>query len=338
MTARFTRSYLAAALAAAVCLGAAGLAGQAFAKDEKKPAQPIYLDPNEAGPDYKVQGEYVGVVVGKASKKVGVQVIALGDGKFRACFLKGGLPGAGWDGKTKVEIEGKTDGEKTVFDEKGREAVIEGDRLVARIDKGERIRAERIVRTSPTLGAKPPAGAVVLFDGTDAKAWRNGHMDKRKRLAAGVKSKKSFGDFTLHAEFMTPFKPHGRGQGRGNSGVYLQDRYEVQVLDSFGLAGRNNECGGVYSKADPKVNMCLPPLTWQTYDFDFQAARFDADGKKTKNAVVTIRHNGVVIHDKLEINGPTGGGKKENAQGGPIQLQGHGNPVFYRNIWVVEKN
>ena len=83
--------------------------------------------------------------------------------------------------------------------------------------------------------------------------------------------------------------------------------------------------------------MCFPPLVWQTYDIDFEAAKFDAEGKKTKNAIATVRHNGVLIHDKLEINGPTGGGKPESAMGGPLQLQDHGNPVFFRNVWVVEK-
>jgi hypothetical protein len=195
----------------------------------------------------------------------------------------------------------------------------------------------KTTRQSPTLGAKPPPGAVVLFDGVNTDAWEGGHMDNRNLLAAGTKSKQSFKDCTLHLEFLLPFKPLGRGQGRGNSGVYLQDRYEIQVLDSFGLNGENNECGGLYSKARPLVNMCFPPLTWQTYDADFVAAKFDASGKKIKNAVLTMKHNGVVIHDKLEVPDRTGGGKPEGPDGGPIQLQGHGNPVFYRNIWVLEK-
>jgi hypothetical protein len=120
--------------------------------------------------------------------------------------------------------------------------------------------------------------------------------------------------------------------------VYVQDRYEVQVLDSFGLKGENNECGGIYTVAKPKVNMCLPPLTWQTYDIEFERATFDNDGRKTKPAVITVRHNGVLIHDHVEVPKATASaGRPEGPEPGPIQLQNHGNPVVFKNIWVVEK-
>jgi hypothetical protein len=132
--------------------------------------------------------------------------------------------------------------------------------------------------------------------------------------------------------------PKSSGQARGNSGVYVQSRYEVQVLDSFGLEGKNNECGGIYSISEPAVNMCLPPLTWQTYDIDFTAARFDDAGKKTKNARITVKHNGVVIHNDIELTLGTPGRHPEGPTPEGLFFQDHGNPVVFRNIWIVEKS
>jgi hypothetical protein len=307
----------------------------ATAADADKPAKPkpeTYLTVETAGPDYADQGEY-------SNDWGGAQVIALGEDKFRLVISKGGLPGAGWDDSPKTELEGKRDGDAIQFknEKNGWTHKIAKGELTTTTDGGDVYTMKKANRSSPTLGAKPPAGAVVLFDGSNTDEWNGAHLDDRKLVQAGTTSKRKFQNFTLHAEFLLPFKPLGRGQDRGNSGVYLQDRYEVQVLDSFGLKGENNECGSIYSKLKPSVNMCLPPLVWQTYDIDFEAAKFDPDGKKTKNAVATVKHNGVTIHDKAQINGSTPSGRPEAPAPGPIQLQGHGNPVFYRNIWLVEK-
>ncbi len=150
-------------------------------------------------------------------------------------------------------------------------------------------------------------------------------------------SKKKFGDHKLHIEFMTPLMAKARGQARANSGVYLQERYEVQVLDSYGLEGRDNECGGIYKIAAPAVNMCAPPLQWQTYDITFYAAQVDAAGKVVKNARMTVVHNGVTILDDLELAGTTAGGiNYDLSKPGGIYLQDHGNLVRFRNIWVEE--
>ena len=291
-----------------------------------------YLDPITAGTDYASQGEY-------KNDWGGAQVVALGEGKFRMVTYPGGLPGDGWKQDSKTENEGKREGTAIVFaGENGYRAELSDGKITITTSGGGPYTMEKVERKSPTLGAKPPDGAIVLFDGSSAEAWDGGHMDARKLLAAGCKSKQSFTNFTAHVEFFLPFKPLARGQERGNSGVYVQDRYEIQVLDSFGLKGEDNECGGIYHQAKPAVNMCFPPLTWQTYDIDFISAQFDGAGKKTNNGKLTVKHNGVTVHENLELTGPTpGNGRPEDASGGPFQLQGHGNPVYFRNIWVVPK-
>jgi hypothetical protein len=186
------------------------------------------------------------------------------------------------------------------------------------------------------LGAKPPEGAVVLFDGTTADNFEHGTMAEDKHLMSEATSKQGFGDYTLHVEFRLSYMPLARGQARSNSGVYLHDCYEIQVLDSFGLEGENNECGGFYQLRKPDVNMCYPPLTWQTYDVEFTAPKYEGD-KKVANAKVEVRHNGVVIHPEFELEHGTPGRQGEGPAPRPLYLQGHGNKVEYRNIWVKEK-
>jgi len=315
-------------------------------------AKPI-VDVAEAGPDYAVQGEYLGdyKTAGGQTTALGVQVAALGDGKFAASFLIGGLPGDGWDNHTKATANGATAGDKTTFDGHGWTAEIAGDTMTGKTDQGEAFSLKKTVRVSPTLGAKPPADALLLL-GPDPNpnldAWNfaqvaaNGWFctESPKHQPEPI-TKKPFTDFTLHVEFMLPFEPHERSQARSNSGVYLQDRYEIQVLDSFGFKvgpGKPDGelCGDIYSKHGAATNAVHPPLTWNTYDVEFTAPRYE-NGKKVKNAVATVRLNGVLIQDHTEISGCTGGnGHQEKDEPSPLKLQYHHSPVFFRNIWIVE--
>lgn len=301
----------------------------------------------EADADFAFQGEYVGKLGGKEPQDWGVQLIALGDGKFRLVGYPGGLPGAGFspegDRKT-VELEAARQDGRVVFETTKEdlriEGVIENGVLSIRAGSDRDLGSlKKVQRKSPTLGKPAPEGAVVLFDGSGTQHFRNARMTDTGLLMQGTTSIPTFQDFTLHLEFQLSYMPHARGQGRSNSGSYMQGRYEVQILDSFGLSGEHNECGGIYSVAAPRVNMCLPPLSWQTYDVEFRAARFDTDGSKTENARMTVHHNGVLVHDNVEVDhATTAAPLKEGPQPGPLYLQDHGNPVRFRNIWVVPKS
>ncbi len=300
-------------------------------------AEPKEGVPND--PDFLIQGEYLGEVTKPDSKKkLGVQVVALGMGRFHAVGYYGGLPGDGWDRSDTRESDGETVDGVTTFQEGEYTAQIKSGTMVITAEGGVVIgELQKVSRQSSTLDAKPPAGAVVLFDGKNSGQFENGKMTDDGLLMQGVTSKPKFQNGTLHIEFQLPFEPEGRGQGRGNSGCYVQSRYEVQVLDSFGLKGEHTECGGIYTVKAPDVNLCYPPLAWQTYDIEFTAAEF-RDGKKDKNARMTIRHNGVLIHDNVAVDHATPGAPvAEGPEPGPIHLQDHGHPVRYRNIWFVEK-
>lgn len=296
---------------------------------------PVYTDPANAGPDFATQGEYT--TRADAKPRYGADVVALGDGEFQVVLLAGGLPGDGYDGKSRTELKAKRDGDSTKIEpSEGYSGTIANGTLSLQTPAGS-LELAKVMRESPDAGAKPPAGATVLFDGTNTDAWKDGKVTGDHLLEQGAETKKKYQSFTLHVEYLLPFKPFARDQERGNSGIYIQRRYEVQVLDTFGHPAEFNGSGSMYRQHAPSVNMCYPPLQWQTYDIDFTAARFDASGKKTHNAVITLRQNGVVVQDRYELTNKTGAGNKEGPAPGVIWLQEHHNPVRYRNIWIVEK-
>jgi len=262
----------------------------------------------------------------------------MGNGTFRAVILDGGLPGDGWDKKSRLELDGKMEGDEMVVGQEGSlyHGKCSAGIFAGETKAGERFSLMKVERKSPTMGAKAPQGAIVLFDGENIDNLTDAKVTGHKMLFAGARTKRSFTDFMLHAEFLVPFMPTGKMESRGNSGIYIQERYEIQILDSFGQRMAANECGGVYRQIAPTLNMSFPPLVWQTFDIDFQSAKWEGD-KKTANAVISVRHNGVLVHDRVEIKNKTGQGKAEGPEPLPIYFQFHGDPIYFKNLWIVEK-
>jgi len=192
-------------------------------------------------------------------------------------------------------------------------------------------------------------GRIVLFDGRDFSQWvhPNGKEVQWEIVGDAMRivprkgsiiTKEDFKDFKMHIEFKVPqMPPNVKGEGRGNSGVYIQRRYELQILDSYGQPPRNNEGGSIYKFKAPDKNVSKKPGEWQSYDILFHAARFEGQGenaRKKDDARITVRHNGVLIHNDVKIPNKTGAGRPEGPEPGPILLQDHGNKVEFRNIWI----
>ncbi|MCA9270141.1 MAG: DUF1080 domain-containing protein [Planctomycetales bacterium] len=194
--------------------------------------------------------------------------------------------------------------------------------------------------------AQAPSDAIVLFGGDDCSAFEGGENCKIEEGAftignGGIRTKESFGDMQLHLEFATPSEVKGSGQGRGNSGVYLMGRYEVQILDSFdNVTYFDGQCASIYKQSPPLVNASRGPGQWQTYDIIFDAPRFAEDGSVAKPARVTVLHNGVLAQHAYELQGGTAydhaPSYSKHADKLPLNIQYHGNPVRFRNIWVRE--
>lgn len=338
---------------AVVALCGAPLLAQEFTSVEQVKEDGKYYDA------LQIQGEYV-----QPESKQGFQVIARGEKEFAVVGYQDGLPGDGWDrskarffgkgelkdGKLvvvgeKMNIPRKGDKADVIFDDEQKSKTLtgtceDGKYFLAIGDKKNEIK--KVERKSPTLNQKAPEGAIVLFDGSNTDAFVGGAKlsDSQKDAIWSEALLKPFEKnrpFTLHLEFMLSFMPNALGQARSNSGVYIQEEYECQVLDSFGLEGEDNECGGFYQQLKPIVNACFPPLTWQTYDFDVEPAKFNDKGEKIADAVITVKLNGITIHDKADLKHETPGGKTEKTEAGEARgvfLQGHGNKVQYRNIWI----
>ncbi len=199
---------------------------------------------------------------------------------------------------------------------------------------------------APGTATSAPSDAVVLFDGSNLDGWTyfdgkpaqwvvDGAAMTVKPGSGSIVSKEKFNDAQVHLEFATPTPALGEGQERGNSGMYIQGRYEVQILDSFeNETYANGQCSAIYGQYEPLVNASRGPGQWQTYDVIFRAAKFDSAGKKIAPATITVLHNGVLTQDHVELKGVTGGNMSpESAEPGPLMLQDHGNTMRFRNIW-----
>jgi hypothetical protein len=296
------------------------LLSTAFAADKEKKTVAVWTDAKQAQADNS-SFEFVGEFINKSDNSA-IQANLLSDGNFLVATYQGGLPGAGWNNEA-----------------------IKSESLSLK-DLQNRLKGfEKAIRVSPTMGQSAPENAVIKFpDGlTNVKDGL---------LHAGGQTTKDVGSFKMHVEFMLPFKPERNpsNQDRGNSGIYIFNNYEIQVIDSFALDMKNPEnnaiktesvnnqwCGCLYKMKTADTHMALPPLQWQTYDIDFTAPVFEGD-KKVTNGRLTIFHNGIKIHDDFELLTGTGAGagKKQLAKG-PIFFQNHGNPTVYRNVWIVEK-
>jgi hypothetical protein len=193
-----------------------------------------------------------------------------------------------------------------------------------------------------------PRYATVLFDGKDLSQWQSADHEGAAgwKIGAGyvevvpkagnIITKENYTDFQLHVEFWLPLMANAKGQQRANSGIYLQGFYEVQVLDSYGLPSKNNDCGAIYETAAPLRNACKKPETWQAYDIAYRAPRFEDDGKLKEAGRVTVFQNNILIHQNQEVSKPTRSFREGDVtKPGPIMLQDHGNAIRYRNIWII---
>jgi hypothetical protein len=313
---------------AVACLGLAGAALAAAPSDEA------------------VQGIYEGTIKdANGEQKVEARIVACGKGTYKAFLRLQVTPRV----VGKIELDGKAEGDAVAF--KGKAGNVEWTASHAKGaikgtgGRGGTLELKRVVRESPTLGAKPPAGAIVLlgeknYDGVTKKPLKDGKEPEWTPVDGGgirvpnggMNSKQTIGDvsFRLHVEFKCPLMPEARDQGRGNSGVFLPNGEEIQVLDSFGMTTyTGGSCGGLYKYKDPDAFdvfplASLPPLQWQTYDIEYRVLK--QGGKLTGKPRVTVFHNGIKIHDNFEI--------QKDAKPGTIHFQDHGNAVHYRNIWV----
>ncbi|MEM6691972.1 MAG: DUF1080 domain-containing protein [Planctomycetota bacterium] len=340
------------------------------AKEESKPSQEVAKKSSTTDITLELMGEFVGTISRDgSSKKFGLQLRTTGKRDFQALLIPGGLPGAGGEIPEVPRPSVQEKNSDLVIDPNvgmspaGRKAFQVVPALVGRLSdetlilsgfdaaifvnrdgckfidsEGELVgRFDRVRRVSPTLGARPPEGAIVLFNGEEPSLLSGAEVTSEGLLKEGFQIAPMIQDFDLHLEFRIPYMPMMDSQKRGNSGIYLHSRYESQVLDSFATPPLFNGLGAVYRTFPPRLNMALPPLVWQTYDIRFTAPRFLASGEKFSNARISSWINGVIVQDDVEIPNKTGHGKPEEPILLPTHIQDHNDPVRFRNMWMIDR-
>lgn len=339
---------------AAICIG--------LAADNAR-AQADYVPPlsGAALSQWQVQGEYYGTVAGGGS--LGAWLVARGNDNYNVVFLPGGLvtmPGVPYGGFDKTgwaintfggtaKLSGTTFAVTTTSKYNATSITGTGEARVmtGTTPTGAAFTLNRVVRNSPVHLLKPKAEwgtAKMWFDSTNGQAdlakWTRTDNDvqlSRKNLYRGISNKENHGGGYLHIEYQGCFNPTATDQGRSNSGIYLQSRFEAQVLDSFGATLTKDEFGSIYTIKEPLINAALPPLTWHTYDIYFTPRTSGVGPSATGAAVMTIYANGVLVQDQTVVNNVTTASPiKTDAVGeGPLYLQNHTNDVVYNNIWFI---
>ncbi|MGM0507085.1 MAG: 3-keto-disaccharide hydrolase [Bacteroidota bacterium] len=308
-----------------------------------------WIDPAEVEgiPGTDLQGEFEGraLLPGSAdSMDVGLQLALYGPERVRGSFYKGGLPGAEdheLDPPERLDVEGVRIAERLeLAPEEGYSLLyLESHVTVLDEEKNYLGHLDRVYRESATLGLDPGEEATALFQGdeSDLENWQEGATMSESELHSGAMTRREFGDMRLHVEVWPSWMPCASDQRRTNSGLYIQDRYEVQIMDSFGLEPMLNGSGSLYREVMPALNMSLPPLRWQTYDVWFRAPRFNEEGEKVEPVRVSVWYNGVRVIDDEVLEGGTGrGGQLEEVPRAPLLLQEHPGSVRFRNIWIEE--
>ncbi|MCC9600173.1 DUF1080 domain-containing protein [Stieleria sp. JC731] len=337
MTVSLPRLLAQTLLPALILVTAPSVLAQQHGNNEKGPA---YTEPPKDDASYSLMGEFVGKIKTEGKKRdvLALQIRPIKGDQFQAIAFFGGLPGEEGHQAEEMRLIGLRSGETVILsggpwgifvDSEGCNIVSSDGKMLGRLD--------RVHRVSPTLGAKPPENSVVVFDGSSVDNFVGAEMTDGGLLKEGALISPMFQDFDLHAEFRLPYMPLADGQQRGNSGMYLQSRYECQVLDSFGTEKMFNGLGALYRMKSPDFNMAFPPLVWQTYDISFTAPRWSSDGKKIRDAHITSWINGVKVQDDVALPSKTGAGKPEEPILLPINIQDHGDPVRFRNIWIVDR-